>query len=393
MNTEGKNLYIVFIVVYFLFFDTHFQLPLLAPLARSLGATPFLLGLIVGTYSLFNILGNLLGGHCCDAKNWKQPLTAGIVMITISLFAYAWAPSAPALLLIRAVHGFAGGLVVPVTLVYLTAVPARELKDNLSRRMSFFGVSIGLASLIGPPLAGILAAWRGYAQAYLTIAALMVLPAILIIFFWQEHTKPTGRRISPAKDYRKIMGTGPLRLAFLMIFALMGATGTLASFLPLQAEALGASPAVTGALFAVFAAAAITAQLFWPLLAARHKLLSYILAGFALFNLALFLIYYLHHLPALFLALALYGLGFGLLFPALLELVAKYSDPAWKGLATGIFFIFFSLGAALVPPLGGLLKQSPAAVSPFLTAVTVSLFLTPALPQYFLKKGAFKNPE
>ncbi|MDO9536045.1 MAG: MFS transporter [Bacillota bacterium] len=79
--------------------------------------------------------------------------------------------------------------------------------------------------------------------------------------------------------------------------------------------------------------------------------------------------------PALFYALALYGLGFGLLFPALLELVARGSQAAWKGLATGFFFVFFSLGVALVPPFAGLLQQSQAAVSPFLTASVVSLLL------------------
>lgn len=42
MSSRRRDLFIILIVVYFLFFDTHFQLPILAPFARSLGATPFL---------------------------------------------------------------------------------------------------------------------------------------------------------------------------------------------------------------------------------------------------------------------------------------------------------------------------------------------------------------
>jgi len=112
MSPRRRDLFIILIVVYFLFFDTHFQMPILAPFARSLGATPFLVGLIVGMYSFFNILGNVISGHFIDSRSWKKPVTVGILMIMISLFSYALAPSAVVLLVIRAFHGFAGGLVV-----------------------------------------------------------------------------------------------------------------------------------------------------------------------------------------------------------------------------------------------------------------------------------------
>lgn len=380
MNSVRKNLVIVFIVVYFLFFDTHFQMPILAPFARSLGATPFLVGSIVGMYSLFNIVGNVISGHVIDSRCLKTPLTAGTVLIIISLFSYAYAPSPSALLLIRAFHGFAGGLVVPATLVYLTKTPLKRGEDSMSKRMSFYGVSIGLAALTGPPLAGMLAAWYGYAQAYLVIALLMVFPALLIIFFLKDREVPLGKNISVHEYYRHLVANGLLRLSFRMVFALMGATGTLASFLPIKSEALGASPAVTGMLFAVFAATAIAAQLIWPWLVSRFRLLNGALAGFCLLNFALLVIHFGAQMPVLFLGLAIYGIGFGLLFPALLELVAKSSRADIRGLATGIFFTFFSLGVALVPPLGGLLQQW-VAVSPFFTAVMVSLILILTLPQ------------
>lgn len=379
-------------MVYFLFFDTHFQLPILASFAHSLGASPFLVGLIVGMYSFFNILGNGIGGHVIDSGSWKKPVTVGILLITISLFSYALAPSPFALLIIRAFHGFGGGLVIPATLVYLTKTPLKTGTGGLSKKMSFYGVSIGMASLTGPPLAGILASHFGYELAYMAIAFLMLFASLLIILFLKENEMPASQKISLREYYENIMGSILLRLAFRLVFVLMGATGTLASFLPFKAEALDASPAVTGCLFAAFAATAIVAQLFWPLLATRFKLLHNVLVGFCFLVLALLLIHHIELLVALFFALALYGLGFGLLFPALLELVARGSEPAWKGLATGIFFVFFSLGVALVPPIAGLLQQSQAAVSPFLTAAAVSLLIMLILPKKLRRylKGCWK---
>jgi MFS transporter, DHA1 family, multidrug resistance protein len=382
MSSRRRDLFIILIVVYFLFFDTHFQMPILAPFARSLGATPFLVGLIVGMYSFFNILGNVISGHFIDSRSWKKPVTVGILMIMISLFSYALAPSPIVLLLIRAFHGFAGGLVVPATLVYLTKSSLKPGTDGLSKRMSFYGASIGPASFTGPPLAGILASIYGYERTYMVVAFLMGFAAILVIFFLKDNENkiPATRKITPREYYDNIMSSSLLRLAFRLVFALMGATGTLAAFLPFQAESLGASSAVTGGLFATFAATAIVAQLFWPKLVVWFKLFNNALAGLCLIILALTLIHYIESSFTLFFALAIYGLGFGLLFPALLELVARGSQAAWKGLATGIFFVFFSLGAALVPPLAGLLQQSQT-VSPFFTAAAVSSLLILTLPK------------
>lgn len=383
MRTDRKNLLIILIVVYVLFFDTHFQMPILSPFALSLGATPFLVGSIVGVYSFFNILGNAVSGYVLDANYWKTPVSVGILIITLSLFAYALAPSPLFLLGVRALHGFGGGLVVPATLAYLTR-GARQgsAAGRLSRNMSYYGASIGLAALTGPPLAGILASVYGFQRTYVFIALLMAAAVLLILFFFQEREMPVRRGVAPREYLGKIRASAPLRLACRLVFALMGATGTLAASLPLKGETLGASPAVTGGLFAAFAATAIATQLYWPRLVrpGRVPLGGWALAGFLLFNAALVLIHAGQLLSTLFLALALYGLGFGLLFPALLELVVQGSQPAWKGAATAVFFIFFSLGVALVPPLGGLLQQSAAAVPPFLTAVAVSLLLLVTLP-------------
>ncbi len=368
-----------------MFLDTHFQMPILAPYAKSLGASPFIIGLIVGIYSFCNIIGNIVSGHIIDNKKSKMPLTAGIITVTLCLFCYAHAYSPFMLLLIRAVHGLAGGLIIPATLVYITGTSVRTvgetsvrtagdsgLSKNLSKRMSLYGAAIGLSALTGPPLAGILANAYGYGTSYNTMAFLMLLALFPVIFILQEKESVKS---SPDK-LRYPLKRMHLSIAYRMVFVQMGATGTLASFLPSKAEILGASTALTGGLYAVFAGTAIAVHLAWPVLAKRFLTIYNSLAGVSLLGLALLLIHFASSLPFLFIALFVYGAGFGILFPALLEMVAKNSKPEWKGMATGIFFVFFSLGAALVPPLSGLLLQSGPALSPFLTAFSILFLIT-----------------
>lgn len=373
-TSARRNLFIIFIVVYFLFFDTHVQMPVLAPFAQSLGATPFLVGLIVGMYSFFNILGNVLSGHVIDSSSWKKPLIVGMLGTTISLYLYALAATPGFLLIIRAVHGFFGGLVVPATLVLITKTPVTEKTFNLSRRMSFYGAAVGLAALSGPPVAGILSLYYGFATTYTVVASLMLIAVIMTILFVKEENIAAAEKKSLYKHFRKIVRSSLLKASWMLSFALMGSTGTLASFLPLKAASLGASMAVTGGLFAVFACTAIVGQLCWPFFRSYLKLYQSIMFGFIALISALLLVNFSITIGIMAFALFLYGLGFGLIFPSMLELVDKGSVPQWKGLATGFFFVFFSLGAAMVPPVSGLLWQT-FAVAPFLTAMWVCLVL------------------
>lgn len=207
------------------------------------------------------------------------------------------------------------------------------------------------------------------------VAFLMLAAAVLVIFFVKENEIPVKKKDFLREHYGKIKDSSLLRVAFKIVFVLMGTTGTLASFLPLKAEALGALPLVTGGIFAAFAATAVTVQLFWPLLGSRFQLYQHVWSGLFLLITALVLVHFIGSILPLFFAMGLYGVGFGLLFPTLLELAARGSELAWKGLATGLFFVFFSLGVATIPPLSGLLWQSQAALSPFLTAASVVLLI------------------
>ena len=162
----------VYLVVFSAFLDTHAQMPVLAPYARLLGATPFLVGLTVGAYSFFNIAGNFLVGPVIDRGGWKKPLSLGLLGAALALLLYALAPNAGALVLIRAGHGLAGGFLVPAALASLAS-------RRKAAPMAFFGVTVGLAALSGPPLAGLIASRWGYPAVYLALAAVMISAALI----------------------------------------------------------------------------------------------------------------------------------------------------------------------------------------------------------------------
>ena len=368
----------VYLVVFCVFFDTHAQMPILAPYTMSLGATPFTLGLVVGTYSLFNIIGNFIGGGAIDYKGWKYPLLFGLVGVSIALILYTLAGQADHLVAVRAAHGFTGGLMIPAALACLTV---RE-KSGYTRdlRLAFFGATIGLASVSGPPAAGLIANQYGFHMVYYSLAGLMVVSAMLAFGLLKKWpTRPQCGNSPYRVTFKQITATPAIRGAFIFALGTTGSTGTLASFLPGRAESAGLDHGQTGMLFASFALAAIIIQLSWPgVIKKRIKESTFgCIAGLLLLIPALIMAGSFNSVAGLFIALVIYGCGFGLSFQGMLSMLLENSDRSWQGRAIGFFFAAYSLGIALLPPLGGLIWQLFPTVLPFYTAaaiVVLSLF-------------------
>lgn len=393
MKENTLSLLPLYLVVFSAFFDTHAQMPVLAPYAISLGATPFLIGLVIGAYSFFNIAGNFAGGLTIDRRSWKVPLFLGLLGVSLILLLYTQAVNAYQLILIRASHGFMGGFLIPSALACLTIDQTGE--TNHSRRLSLFGVSIGLAAVSGPLFAGFIAGRFDYSTVYYSLAVIMFAATFTAFTLVRRKSSAPLNCNYPVISFRRIAAVTEIKAAFIFAFGTMGSTGTLASFLPSVAKDAGLNPAQTGMLFANFAMAAIVTQLIWP------KIFKPLLKkdcrgctlGLIIMALALVMAILFNTPTALFCAMALFGLGFGISFQGMLGLVIKGSLPPWRGRAIGLFFAVYSLGVALVPPLGGLIWQYILPLFPFYTAAMISLFCSLAGYQVCReKKERLKKP-
>ncbi len=363
----------LYLIVFSAFFDTHAQMPILAPYALSLGATPFALGLVIGAYSFFNIAGNFSGGATIDRKSWREPLFVGLIGVTAALFLYTLAGNVYQLMLIRAGHGFMGGILVPAALACLTADDA--MKSLHGPRLAFFGATIGLAAITGPMTAGVIAGIYHYHGVYYFLAGLLFTATVFCLFLLKSKEPCSAAAGAQVVTYREILAGTDLKQASIFAFGAMGSTGALASFLPLRAASLGLGHAQTGMLFATFALIAIIIQVAWPktLKSMLKENCRGCMLGLFFMAAALVLAASVNAAPGLFPALALFGAGFGFTFQGMLGLVIESAKPQWRGRAIGLFFATYSLGVALVPPLSGLIWQTAPSVFPFYTAAGIAL--------------------
>lgn len=367
-KTQSRvGLWIIYAIVFVSFFDYQSSLPIIAPYAQSLGASVALVGIIVGTYSALNLIGNLGVGYWIDRAGRKLPLIIGLIVVGIALMFYPLVRDPYALLALRAMHGLGAALVSPASLAYIGDVAKASSRG---RAMALYGAAIGLTSMFAPPFGGLMRDRFGYASIFVIVAAMMFVVAGLAYIFVGESLQRETRQ--PTSVFR-LLKNRRLLVAYVSAFCLLFSLGTLIIFLPLIGREMNVSSARVGLWFAGFGVAAVIIQLALGRLSDRIERLPVIIIGFSVIAIALITLPMMRDWETMISVMAMYGVGFGVLFPAMTALLADETDVHTRGTASGIYTAVYSLGAAIGTGSAGALVwlQQNAQVHPFHVAAGI----------------------
>ncbi|WP_040286233.1 MFS transporter [Sporosarcina koreensis] len=335
--------FFVYLIVFFSFFDLFSQLPIMSPFALSLGATTFIAGLVVGTYSLANVFGNIFSGFITDRRGPFLILLIGLFMNAVSLSLYS-AVHAPWLLVaIRFVHGFTNGLIIPAAFTFLAN---RAEPEKRGKSTAISGAFVGLAAIAGPAYSGIISSKITTPGIMLINGVIMVILAACAIVFlrtFKRGKKPSAKPDS--KEVRGLFRNRGIQRAFAGAFFLMFSQGVLALILPLKVGALGFETKMTGMLLSTFGVVAILVFLL-PInrIFDRVRPMITLAFGISLMGVSMLLLSGADDLASLFGTMSVYGVGFAFLFPSINSLLIDSSSPASRGRAYGYFYAFFSMG-------------------------------------------------
>jgi MFS transporter, DHA1 family, multidrug resistance protein len=357
---------VVYAIVFVAFVDVFAMLPTVAPYAASLGAGIVGVGVTVGAYSATNLVFNLVGGVLLDRRGRRRVLLWGLALAAGSMLLYAAAATPGQLIAVRLVHGVAGGLLVPAVFTLAGDLAPAQGRGRVMGRV---GATIGAAAVVAPGLAGALRQAVGFTPVFLTVSALTAAGFLLVLVALREPDVEPGRQREASLGV--LLRRRGLQVAFVAVAGFTFAVGALAAFLPLHAEALTGSPAVTGALFTLYAVVAALVML--SRLSGAVDLrgpLRPLSVGLLVLGGAMGLLATTPAVALTWVAAGVFGLGYGLVFPAGAGFLAAASSPPERGRAFGLFNAFFSLGLVVGPTLSGLLAAASPA-SPFLPAVAV----------------------
>ncbi len=352
------------------FLNLFLQLPLTPVYARQLTSDLGWVAFAVAAYSVTNLAGNLFAGFLVDRAPKGLVIALGLALGALAL---AWASATTTvqgLIAALMLNGAALSVVTPAAFALLSQSLAENSK---AAGMARSGATIGLAAMIGPPVGGLLADRLGYPNAYLSIGAFLMAVAIVCLV--------TLRRSSPVPpeslgwtDFWALLVEKRLLMAYLGAFTLMFANGSLVFALPPFIKELGLPGVMLGGLFSSFAMSAMVVFLS-PLgtLPRRWGAAWSLTVGALLLAVGVGAIASLTALPALFGAMIVYGLGFGLVFPSAIAALVAHVPEGKRGTGFGIFYAVFSLGAIAGPMV--LSHARDLGISPFHLAATVPAML------------------
>ncbi|HUF26046.1 MAG TPA: MFS transporter [Gemmatimonadaceae bacterium] len=352
--------------------------PLLPFYAQRLGGGGFMVGLLVASFSVAQLLSAPLWGRVSDRYGRRPALLIGLGASAIAYVVFAFADSLWLLLLSRLVQG-AGGGTVGVIQAYVA--DATEPQDR-AKSLGWLSASSNLGVMIGPVL-GSLAYRLSVAAPGLLAAGLCVINLVFAWYFLREsHDFATalagGRRVGRSRDAvrRVISHSAEPASRLIWIYAIaMGAfhgmTAVLALFLGWR---FGVTEENIGYFFMYIGAIGVVARagiLGWAVRRLGEARLSRV--GTLLLSSGLALIPFTTGYATLAVAVGLVPLGTAFLFPCVTSLLSRVIASHERGLYMGVQQTFGGVARVIGPLWGGWAYDHLGQGVPFWTAALVVL--------------------
>ena len=337
------------------FLDTFAIVPVLAPYAkRALQATDAQAGLILGLYSLANLLANFYSGVLIDRFGRRLPMALSLWAAGVLIALYPLATTPEMLMALRVLHGATGAVFVPA----MFALVGEYGKRNRTGAMGSAGALIGLVALLAPPIGGVVARDYGEPVLYWGVAAMMLIGGCAALLV---QDPPRLGEVQASIHPREALRMSDLRQMYLLTLAMTFTMGVLTFALPVLLQGAGYDAAYRGRLFGLLALVSIVVMAS----VRRGRLLGgawgramlgvAFLAGGAL-GLSL-----LANTPQAFWGVVvLYGVGFGLAFPAVHLGAFEGAPDHLRGVSLALLHAFYSLGYVLGPAVAGVVSAAYA---------------------------------
>ena len=327
-------------------------------------------------------------------------MVAALVISPLAIAVYAVADSLPLFLLARVIHGASGGVLAAALFALLgDAAPVGERGRTLGRA----GALIGIAAVFGPATAALVSNLFGVTAVFLGVAGFIAIGLAAVLPLLPETLVVTAATPPTIGAWRRILGEPRLRVALLAIFGLEAAVGSVTGFIKdgliqraldegrSQEAALRYAAGASGGLFTIFGAIAIALML--SRISSRvdqRGPFGISLVGLGALVGALALLAVSPTIGVDLVAMLLYGIGYGLIFPAAAGAVAIATAPEERGRANGAFNLAFDIGISAGPILGGFLATVAVGVTPFAGGLALVVLSLVALP--LAARGAVRGP-
>ena len=352
-------------------------LPLMPLYAKSLHASPTMVGVLVASFSVAQLASSPVWGRVSDRYGRRPVLLVGLTASAIAYVVFGFANALWLLFVSRFVQGLGGGTTgVAQAYVADTMVPSERAKA-----LGWLSAATSAGVIIGPAL-GSLAARMGQAGPGLLAAGLCL---INVVFAWRwlpesrvlaAHTPTASGHMAPPPTPRPVKaaiwdviqhpGRPVARMIWIYAVAMLAYTATPPIFALYLSWRFGVTARNIGYFFVMFGAVGVLMRAVvvgW--VNARLGELRTLRVGAALYGLGYALIPFAVTVPQFLAVQVLLPLGTALLFPATSALVSHHSSKHEFGLMLGVQQAFRGVASVIAPVLAGFAYQHLGPSVPF----------------------------
>jgi MFS family permease len=353
--------------------------PLLPLLARQLGATPAMVGIVMASSTLAGVLLKLPAGAWSDVLGRKPLLLTAAIVFAVMPFGYLGIGSLTLLMAARFVHGSATAIMGPVMSATISDLsPAHKRATWLST----YSTVQGAGQAVGPVLAGWLVARGRYDIAFMTAGALALATPLMVMRLRLQpraaaasaiHFRQFRRGvIDVMREPRILVASGTHAAYFVM-------NGTLNAFLPLFAQdELGLNASEIGVLFGTQTLTTLAIRPLIGIMSDRLGRRGAIAAGLAVCALSVAGIAAATSKTELATVVLVYAAGVAITTAATSAYITDVAPKARFGAAHGVFGTIYDVGDAGGPIIGGLLVGAWGYTATFQLMATMGLITAAA---------------
>jgi len=380
---QSRRSRVAFCAATFLFFASLYVIvPILPVYADSIVHNLALVGVVISSYALPQLLFRIPIGVYFDSSTRRKPIVVfSMLMCVGGAVGLAFADGGGTLFLARAMTGLGAAGWVAFTTFFTGYYPPSGSARAIGTINAVGQVAIVVATGVG----GVLADVGGYRAVFLVAAGLATL-GVLALAFAREPAMAVRDRASGALAR---VATAPLLVASgIMAVLLQFATfsGTF-GFIPSYGASIGASNSQLGVITMVTLAASAAAAFASVRLAERVGYAAALSLGAALLGGTLLLVPYTATPEALALVQLVSGLGRGTLTTLLMALSIRAAPAGARATAMGVYQAVYAVGMLAGPLVSGVIADRLDLDAVFRLSAVLSLAIV-AVAQLRVVRGA-----
>jgi MFS family permease len=361
---------VLFLIVFVDLVGFGLVIPLLPFYVQRVGASPEVITLVLGLYSLAQFVAAPVWGRLSDKYGRKPILALTSIGLGLSYLLLGYADSLTLVVASRILGGAMAGN-IGAAQAYVSDVTTAETR---ARGMGMIGAAFGLGFILGPTIGGVLGgrdlATANFVLPAVVAAGLSFVAGIGALAVLKESLPASRRGVAPDKAHRMGLGSAPPAFVTLVItgFLVITAWAQFETVFALWANrVLNFGPQQIGFVLAFVGvlSAAIQGGAIGPL-TRRFGERRLVLAAFALLIAGYLLMWRADDLPTLLAAAAVLAAGSGVLNPSLTSLVSQAAADDRQGAALGIYQGATSLSRVVGPAFSGAVFAHFGTGAPFL---------------------------